>query len=158
MPVIESMTGSSPSTVVLTLTCPPRRSSNSYVSSRDPSRSTTVINERCKTPRRSFAVLSTAGRMPGSTTSRTKLPSTSDSSSPCRFRNPSRYCSNLLFRSPSGRVTAILGCPLRVGGLLGGAVLLAVCLGLRLGGGLLGFLLFLELLLDFLRDPTYVRL
>src|SRR5919107_6005034 len=138
------MTGSSPSTVVLTLTCPPRRPSNSYVNSRDPSRPTTVINERCKTPSRSFAVVSTAGRIPGSTTSRTTLPSISDSSSPCRFRNPSRYCSNLLFRSPSGRVTAILGRPLRVGGLLGRAVLLAVRLRLRLGGGLLGLLLFLK--------------
>src|ERR671921_2343743 len=154
MPVTVSITGSSPSTIVLTLTCPPRRSSNSYVNSRDPSRSTTVINERCKTPSRSFAVVSTAGRIPGSTTSRTTLPSISDSSSPCRFRNPSRYCSNLLFRSPSGSVTAILSCPLRVGRLLGGAVLLAVRLGLRLNGGFFGFLLFLELLLHFLRDPT----
>src|SRR5918997_3248698 len=157
MPVTVSITGSSPSTIVFTLTCPPRRSSNSYVSSKDPSRSTTVINERCKIPSRSFAVLSTAGRSPGSTTSRTTLPSISDSSSPCRFRNPSRYCSNLLFRSPSGSVTAILGRTLRVGRLLGGAVLLTVRLGLRLGG-LLGLLLFLELLLDFLRYPTDVRL
>src|SRR4028119_2313298 len=35
---MESITGSSPSTVVLTLTCPPRRSSNSYVSPKAPPR------------------------------------------------------------------------------------------------------------------------
>src|SRR5215210_554875 len=153
MPVTVSITGSSPSTVVLTLTCPPRRSSNSYVNSRDPSRSTTVINERCKTPSRSFAVASTAGNTPGSTTSRTTFPSISDSSSPCRFRNPSRYRSSLVFRSPSGSVAAILGGPLRVGGLFRRTILLA-----PFGGSLLGLLLLLELLLDLLRDPADVRL
>src|SRR5918998_1599242 len=126
MLVTVSITGSSPSSLVLTRTIPPRISRSSYVNSKDPSRSTTVINERCKTARLSRAVARTSGRMLGRPTSRTTFPSTADSPSPCRLRKPSRYRSSLLLRSPSGNVTPILSCPPRVSGLLGGAVLLDI--------------------------------
>src|SRR5918994_4986949 len=139
---------------VLTLTRAPLKSSSSYVISKEPSRSTTVMNARCSIPRDSRAVVSTAGTIPGSTTSCTVFPTTSDSPSPCRFLRPSRYRSSLLFRSPSGSVTAILSGSLVVGGFFGRAVLLAVCFG----SGLLGLLLLLELLLDLLGDPAHIRL
>src|SRR3712207_77719 len=112
------------------------------------------MNERCTIPRCSFAVVSTAGKIPGSISSRTTFPSISDSSSPCRFRNPSRYRSSRVCRSSSGSVTAILGRAPRVGGLFRRAVFLAV----RLGGRLFCPLLLLELLLDLLWDPTDICL
>src|SRR5215210_6366792 len=117
------------------------------------------MNERCRTPKVSLAVVSTAGTDSGSTTTLTTSPSISDSSSPWRLRNPSRYPSRRSCRSPSGNVTATSGRPLWIGGLLGGAVLLG---GLGLAAvlpiGLLGPLLLLELLLDLLRDPADVGL
>src|SRR5215212_11085821 len=111
------------------------------------------MNDRCKTPRCSLAVVSTAGKLLGSVTSRTTFPSISDSSSPCRFRNASRYRSSRVCRSPSGSVTATLSRALRVGGLFGRAILLAVHLS-----RLLCPLLLLELFLDLLRNPPDVRL
>src|SRR5215207_8013945 len=126
MLVTVSITGSSPSSLVLTRTIPPRISRSSYVNSKDPSRSTTVINERCKTARLSRAVARTSGRMLGSTTSRTTFPSTADSPSPCRLRKPLRYRSSRLCRSPSGSVTLILSGPPRVGGLLSCTVFLRI--------------------------------